>query len=229
MQGAAACVTDNVCPAIVSEPLRWVPLGLAVALKPTVPPPFPLAPLVTVSQEVLLLTPVHAQPVGAVTVVDPVPPADAIDWLAGLIAYVHGAAACVTENVWPAIVSEPLRCVAFGFAAALNATVPVPLPLAPLVTVSHDVLLLTPVHAQPANVVTVVEPVATGGHHRLARRVDRIRARGARLGDRQGLPADRERAAALCRAGVGGGAESQPTRRRCRSRHSSPSATTCCC
>ena len=106
-----------------------------------------------------MLTPVHAQPVGAVTAVDPVPPAAATDWLAGLIAYVQGAAACVTENVCPPIVSEPLRCVAFGFAAALNATVPVPLPLAPLVTVSHDVLLLTPVHAQPAKVVTVVEPV----------------------------------------------------------------------
>ena len=41
--------------------------------------PLPLAPLVTVSQEVLLLTPVHAQPVGAVTVVEPVPPAAATD------------------------------------------------------------------------------------------------------------------------------------------------------
>ena len=86
MQGAAACVTDNVCPPIVSEPLRWVPLGLAAALKPTVPPPLPVAPLVTVSHDVLLLTPVHAQPVGAVTAVDPVPPAAATDWLAGLIA-----------------------------------------------------------------------------------------------------------------------------------------------
>jgi hypothetical protein len=132
---------------------------LAVALYATDPPPLPLAPLVTVSHDVLLLTPVHAQPVGAVTAVEPVPPAATTDWLVGLIAYVQGAAACVTENVWPAIVSEPLRCVAFGFAAALNATVPVPLPLAPLVTVSHDVLLLTPVHAQPASVVTVVEPV----------------------------------------------------------------------
>jgi hypothetical protein len=56
-------------------------------------------------------------------------------------------------------VSEPLRAVPFGFAPALNATVPVPLPLAPLVTVSHDVLLLTLVHVQPASVVTVAEPV----------------------------------------------------------------------
>ena len=123
------------------------------------PVPLPLAPLVTVSHDVLLLTPVHAQPANVVTVVEPVPPVAATDWLAGSSANVQDVAACVTEKVCPAIVSEPLRCVAFGFAAALNATVPVPLPLAPLVTVSHDVLLLTPVHAQPANVVTVVEPV----------------------------------------------------------------------
>ena len=34
-----------------------------------------------------------------------------------------------------------------------------PLPLAPLVTISHDVALLTAVHEQPASVVSVVEPV----------------------------------------------------------------------
>ena len=55
--------------------------------------------------------------------------------------------------------SVPLRCVPLGFAVALNATVPPPLPLAPLVTVSHDVLLLTPVHAHPAPAVTVDDPV----------------------------------------------------------------------
>ena len=47
------------------------------------PLPLPLAPLVTVSQEVLLLTPVHAHPEGAVTVVDPVPPPAITDWLVG--------------------------------------------------------------------------------------------------------------------------------------------------
>jgi hypothetical protein len=72
---------------------------------------------------------------------------------------VQAAAACVTENVWPPIVSVPLRCVPLGFAVVLKATVPAPVPLAPLVTVSHDVLLLTPVHAHPANVVTEVDPV----------------------------------------------------------------------
>ena len=52
-----------------------------------------------------------------------------------------------------------MRALVVGLADALNATVPVPLPLAPLVTVNHDVLLLTPVHAHPAGVVTVVDPV----------------------------------------------------------------------
>ena len=71
----------------------------------------------------------------------------------------QAAAACVTLNVWPPIVSVPVRALVFGLADALNATVPAPLPLAPLVTVNHDVLLLTPVHAHPASVVTAVDPV----------------------------------------------------------------------
>jgi hypothetical protein len=57
------------------------------------------------------------------------------------------------------MVSVPLRCVPLGLDDTLNATEPAPLPLAPLVTVSQDVLLLTPVHAQPASVVTEVDPV----------------------------------------------------------------------
>jgi hypothetical protein len=69
----------NVWPAIVSVPLRGVPLGFAVALKATVPPPVPLAPLVTVSQDVALLTAVQAHPAKAVTAVDPVPPPAATD------------------------------------------------------------------------------------------------------------------------------------------------------
>jgi hypothetical protein len=57
------------------------------------------------------------------------------------------------------MVSVPLRVLALVLAAALNATVPSPLPLAPLVTVNHAVLLLTPVHAHPAGDVTAVDPV----------------------------------------------------------------------
>ena len=79
LEALADWLTENVCPAIVSEPLRGVGFGFAAALNATVPGPLPLAPLVTVSQEVSLLTPVHAQPVGAVTVVEPVPPPAATD------------------------------------------------------------------------------------------------------------------------------------------------------
>ena len=83
--------------------------ALAAALNATVPLPLPLAPLVTVSHDVLLLTPVHAQPAGAVTPVEPVPPPATTDWLAGEIAYVQVCPACVTVNVCPAIVSVPVR------------------------------------------------------------------------------------------------------------------------
>ena len=62
-------------------------------------------------------------------------------------------------NVWPPMVSVPVRGLAAVLAAALNATVPGPLPLAPLVTVSQPALLLTPVHAQPAGAVTLADPV----------------------------------------------------------------------
>ena len=51
--------------------------------------------------------------------------------------YVHGAPACVTLNVWPPTVNVPVRGAELAFADALKPTLPLPLPLAPLVTVSH--------------------------------------------------------------------------------------------
>jgi hypothetical protein len=65
----------------------------------TVPFPLPLAPPVTVSQEVSLLTAVHEQPPDAVTAVDPVAAPATTDALVGAMLNVHGAAACVTVNV----------------------------------------------------------------------------------------------------------------------------------
>ena len=67
------------------------------------------------------------------------------------------AAACVTVTVWPAMVRVPERA-APVLAAALNATEPFPLPLAPEVTVSHAALLLA-VQAQPVPLDTVTVPV----------------------------------------------------------------------
>jgi len=71
-------LTVNVCPATVNVPLRVCPAGLAVALKFTLPFPDPLAPLVIVSHESLLVA-VHAQPLNVVTAVEPVPPAAGTD------------------------------------------------------------------------------------------------------------------------------------------------------
>ena len=117
-----------------------------------------LRPDVTVSQVVLLLTAVQGHAVPVVTVTEPVPPAAVSDWLAEL--RVKPQAAWLTVNVNPAIVRVPLRVVDRLLAVALNATLPDPVPDEPDVTVSQDVLLLTPVHAHPAPAVTVTLPVA---------------------------------------------------------------------
>jgi hypothetical protein len=122
-----------------------------------VPPPVPLAPLVSVSHGALLDA-VHAQPTAVVTVIgDPAPPLAGRVALPGAIEKLHGgggAADCVTVNVWPPIVSVPVRC-APVLAAAAYVTVPPPVPPAPPVTVSHDALLAA-VHAHAAAVVTAI-------------------------------------------------------------------------
>ena len=56
--------------------------------------------------------------------------------------------AWLTVNVWPPIVSVPVRGPLLVLAAALKLTVPLPLPLAPDVIVSQASLLVA-VHAQP--------------------------------------------------------------------------------
>ena len=76
----------------------------------------------------------------------------------------HGAAACVTVNVLPPMVSVPVR-LAPVLAAAEKVTTPLVVPLAPDVTVSHDGALLTAVHEQaPPVTVTPTDdaPPATG-------------------------------------------------------------------
>jgi len=60
-------------------------------------------------------------------------------------------------KVWPAIVSVPLRAAAL-FDATLNATDPLPLPDAALVTVIHGALAVA-VHAQPVPAVTATLPL----------------------------------------------------------------------
>ena len=125
---------------------------MARTLNVTVPLPEPLAPLVTVIHE-LLETAVHVQPAAVVTVIGP-PPLEAFlpnDSLVGLIDYVQPLA-CVTVCVCPAIEMDPVRSGPV-FAATVNATVPLPVPLAPAVIVIH-VSDRVAVHAQPAGLVT---------------------------------------------------------------------------
>jgi len=64
----------------------------------------------------------------------------------------------VTVNVWPAIVSVPVRDNAEVLAPTLYVTVPLPAPLAPAVTDSHPVFVVA-VQLQPALAVTVTVPV----------------------------------------------------------------------
>src|SRR5690349_10341610 len=101
-----------------------------------------------------LLVALHAQPAPVVTATVPVPPC------AGTLADVGSIAneqlpSWVTVKVWPAIVSVPVRGPP---AAALNCTVPLPVPPAPEVSDRHGALLLA-VQAQPAPPVTVTLPV----------------------------------------------------------------------
>jgi hypothetical protein len=81
--------------------------------------PLPLAPALIVIH-VALLVAVQAHPALPVTVTVPVAAADVARLEdAGEMVSVHGAPACVTLNVWPPIVIEPVRDVVPVFAATL--------------------------------------------------------------------------------------------------------------
>ena len=71
-----ACVTVNVCPAIVSVPVRVAPVEFAAAEKVTSPFAVPDAPAEIVSQ-VALLVAVHVHPLAELTVTEPEPPTEA--------------------------------------------------------------------------------------------------------------------------------------------------------
>jgi hypothetical protein len=133
-------------------------LVLAATLKFVVPFPLPVAPPVTVIQDAVLDA-VHVQPVPAFMENDPDVPDDGAATLSGTMSNVQGAAACVTLNVRPPAVIEPVRCDVVVFAATLYPMVPFPLPLAPLVTVSHQTLLAA-VHVQPVPALIANVPLA---------------------------------------------------------------------
>jgi hypothetical protein len=160
----AAWFAVNVCPPIVSVPLRGWVVAFVAALNVTTPLPLPLAPPVTVSHVEALLVAVHAHPAGAVTLVVLLPPAAVTERLVGDSENVQLMPAWFAVNVCPPIVSVPVRACVLALAAALKVTTPLPLPLAPPVTVSQAGALLDAVHEHPVAAVTLVvllPPAAT--------------------------------------------------------------------
>ena len=159
--GAAVCVTVTVCPPTVIVPDRSPP-PLAATLKGIEALPVPDE--VPSAIHGAALDAAHAHVLcDAATVTVPLPPAAANDCGAALAVNVHGggAPACVTANVWPAIVTMPLRSLVAVFAATSRRTVPLPLPFAPAPIVIHGVLD-DDAHVQPAPAATdtVTDPPA---------------------------------------------------------------------
>jgi hypothetical protein len=95
VQAAAACVTVNVCPAIVNVPVRCDAVEFGAMLNETLPLPSPLVAPTSVSHEALLVA-VHAHPVTPVMFVVVDPPAAVAENAFGAIENVQGTPACVT-------------------------------------------------------------------------------------------------------------------------------------
>jgi hypothetical protein len=115
---AAGSVTRKLFPAIVSVAVLATAVVLAAAVNPTLPELVPLAPLEIVTHDALLVA-VQLHPAVVVTVTVPLPPAADSAWLVGEIAYAQGAAAWLTVNVLPPMVSVPVRDVVPVFAATM--------------------------------------------------------------------------------------------------------------
>jgi hypothetical protein len=152
----------NVTPAIFAVPVRCEVLVLAATTTVTLPEPVRFDPLLTVNQ-VAFREADQPQPLPVVTLTVIDSPADGDVREVGAIVYVQSgsAAACVTVNEWPAIVSVALREVVAALAVALNVTAAVPVPSVPDVMVSQPAGLLA-LHSQPSAAVTVTEPPDAG-------------------------------------------------------------------
>jgi hypothetical protein len=169
----AACVTDTVFPATVSEPVRDDEVEVfALTFSDTVPVPDPVAPVVTVIQPAPLDA-VQPHPLPELTDSVRLPPAAPELSVDGVTVKPHPAA-WLTVNVFPPAVMVALRALCVGLADAANDTVPLALPLAPLVMVSHDGALLVAVHEHPEpDAVTFTEelPPPAGAAHELGDRL----------------------------------------------------------
>lgn len=151
-------MTVAVWPFTVIVADRLLVRAFAAALRTTVPAPAPPAPEVIVSHDALLVA-LHVQLAAVLTARFSIPPAGGTDWVVGVTPKVQASdAAWATVTVCPAIVNVPVRLAADAFAAAEKVAVPLPVPVAPPVIVSHPALLIA-FHAQPEPPDTVTLPL----------------------------------------------------------------------
>ena len=157
LHGAAAWDTVNDLPAIVSVVLRAAPVfGLTETA--TVPLPVPASALVIATHdEFPLAAHEHPAPAVTVTLTVKVPPAAPMFSLVGEMENAHAAAACVIVTTLVPMVSVAMREPPV-LAPTMNATVPLPVPDAPLVMTTH-VWLADAVHAHWLPVSTDIVPL----------------------------------------------------------------------
>ena len=106
----------------------------------TVPLPMPESPqLIDIHGKSSVAAHEHAAPAVTVTFTENVPPAAAMFWLEGEIEMAHAAAAWVIVATRLPMVSVAIREPPV-FAPTVNATAPLPVPDAPLVTTIHGAL-----------------------------------------------------------------------------------------
>jgi len=123
---ASCCVIVCVRSAMVTVPVRAAP-GLAAMRNATEPLPLPCAPDVIVIHEALLVA-VHVQPFNVDTATLAVTELELTVWASGAIVSGHVAASCITRTWLSLTTISPARVEGVGFAAARNATLPLPWP-----------------------------------------------------------------------------------------------------
>lgn len=147
------CVTNTRHPAMLMNPIRPNDVGFGVNCTVSAPAPLPPAPSGNVIHADVVLA-VHAQPAGAVTVTDRVPPVTVIS--IGETVKWHAAPPWVSVTAVPPMFSVAVRGDVEGFAATVTLTKPVPVPPAVL-SVAHETVLSAD-HAQPVPAVTHTAP-----------------------------------------------------------------------
>jgi hypothetical protein len=147
----------NGLPAIVIVTLRAAPVfGLTETV--TVPLPVPESPLVIeIHEEFSVAAHEHPAPAVIVTFTEKVPPVAPMFSLVGEMENAHAAAACVIVATLVPMVSVAIREPPV-FAPTVNATVPLPVPDAPLAMTIH-VALGVAVHAHWLPVSTDIVPL----------------------------------------------------------------------